>query len=79
MGPRESNQDTFHVDADLGLFMVADGMGGHNAGEVASRMAVDADEHFIRETHESGEMTWPFAFDPKRSMLAPTSRDTPIP
>ena len=70
MGPRESNQDTFHVDAELGLFMVADGMGGHNAGEVASRMAVEAVVSFIRETHESGDMTWPFAFDPKRSMLA---------
>ena len=69
-GPRESNQDTFHVATDLGLFMVADGMGGHNAGEVASRMAVDAVVHFIRETHECGDMTWPFAFDPKRSMLA---------
>jgi serine/threonine protein phosphatase PrpC len=52
------------------LFLVADGMGGHNAGEVASRMAVDAVVNFIRETHDGGEQTWPFAFDPKRSMLA---------
>jgi serine/threonine protein phosphatase PrpC len=52
------------------LFLVADGMGGHKAGEVASRMAVDAVVNFIRETHDGGEQTWPFAFDPKRSMLA---------
>jgi PPM family protein phosphatase len=45
-------------------------MGGHNAGDVASRMAVDAVVDFVRETHDEGELTWPFAFDPKRSMLA---------
>src|SRR5262249_20999373 len=38
--------------------------------EVASRLAVEAVVGFIRETHEGGELTWPFAFDPKRSMLA---------
>jgi len=58
------------VGTDVGLFVVADGMGGHNGGEVASRLAVEAVVGFIRETHEGGELTWPFAFDPKRSMLA---------
>ena len=70
IGPRASNQDAYFVGNDLGLFLVADGMGGHNAGEVASQMAVDAVVDFIRETHHSGELTWPFSFDPKRSMLA---------
>jgi protein phosphatase len=70
IGPRPSNQDAYFVSDDLGLFLVADGMGGHNAGEVASRMAVNAIVEFIKETHDSGEMTWPFGFDPKRSMLA---------
>jgi protein phosphatase len=38
---RKSNQDVFYVDDELGLYVVADGMGGHPAGEVASREAVD--------------------------------------
>jgi PPM family protein phosphatase len=37
---RESNEDSLFVDEHIGLFVVADGMGGHNAGEVASAMAV---------------------------------------
>ena len=39
---RLSNEDAFLVDNELGLYVVADGMGGHNAGEVASGEAVDA-------------------------------------
>jgi protein phosphatase len=38
---RASNEDAFAVDARLGLMVVADGMGGHAAGEVASQLAVD--------------------------------------
>jgi protein phosphatase len=38
---RTNNEDSAGADLELGLFVVADGMGGHAAGEVASRVAVD--------------------------------------
>ncbi|MDD5629368.1 MAG: Stp1/IreP family PP2C-type Ser/Thr phosphatase [Elusimicrobia bacterium] len=37
---RSNNEDSFGIDADLGLLVVADGMGGHNSGEVASELVV---------------------------------------
>ena len=46
-GSRHQNQDSFLADPELGLFVVADGMGGHNAGEVASELAVHEIAGFI--------------------------------
>lgn len=39
---RDHNEDNFGILKDLDLYMVADGMGGHNAGEVASKIAIDS-------------------------------------
>ncbi|MBW2490893.1 MAG: serine/threonine-protein phosphatase, partial [Deltaproteobacteria bacterium] len=38
---RELNEDSLFYDDGMGLYVVADGMGGHNAGEVASQLVVD--------------------------------------
>jgi len=46
---RKNNQDAILVDEEEGIFLLADGMGGHNAGEVASDLAVKVAYAFIRE------------------------------
>lgn len=68
---REENEDSYVSRQDLGLFMVADGMGGHAAGEVASRMAVQAVEAFVSDTRDADpNRTWPFPYDPEISLDA---------
>jgi serine/threonine protein phosphatase PrpC len=49
---RPTNEDCFAIHEELGLCVVADGMGGHNAGEVAARLAVDAVVDFVRARAE---------------------------
>lgn len=46
---RKNNEDNFSVEPDLGLLVVADGMGGHNSGEVASDLAVKTIVDFARK------------------------------
>jgi protein phosphatase len=66
---REGNEDAYCARADLGLYMVADGMGGHVAGEVASRLAVETVESFVSDTRDADpNRTWPFPYDPSVSL-----------
>ena len=50
---RKLNEDAFFVDDDLGLYVVADGMGGHAAGEIASQEAVDTVHGMVSRGHDA--------------------------
>jgi serine/threonine protein phosphatase PrpC len=54
---REHNEDTIATDTDVGLLVLADGMGGYNAGEVASGIAVKTITNLVREGLAREELT----------------------
>jgi protein phosphatase len=60
---RKSNEDSFISDPAIRLFAVADGMGGHDAGEVASHLAIDALTAFIRRSAAEADFSWPYGLD----------------
>ena len=60
---RKGNEDSLFLNPQQKLYVVADGMGGHAAGEVASRVAVDAINEFVTLTGGNEEITWPFGLD----------------
>jgi len=67
---RQRNEDSFVVNTEINLYLVADGMGGHNAGDVASSTAAKSIESFLLRSHEERELTWPFGIDPRMSFDA---------
>ncbi len=64
---RDHNEDSFCILPEHSLFIVADGMGGHRAGDVASKMATHAIAKFF-EASVGEDSTWPFSFDPNLSV-----------
>jgi serine/threonine protein phosphatase PrpC len=69
VGPvRTNNEDCAFSDDSLALYVVADGMGGHAAGEVAAHLAVEAIQDFIRRSQlPDDDITWPHGIDPTLS------------
>ena len=67
---RPENEDAFGSFAEHRLFIVADGMGGHNAGEVASAMAIDTVEGFFTSFHNDPRQVWPYGVDRALSLAA---------
>jgi len=60
---RAHNEDSFYLPESERLAIVADGMGGHASGEVASRLAVETISGFFKATQEEQQLTWPFKMD----------------
>jgi protein phosphatase len=60
---RTHNEDYFSLIEDEQLFLVADGMGGHASGEVASKMAAETIGEFYQRTRDDEDATWPYKMD----------------
>jgi protein phosphatase len=71
---RAHNEDSFYMPVDERLAIVADGMGGHASGEVASQMAVETVVEYFKATSEDQTLTWPFKVD--RGLMADKNRLT---
>jgi protein phosphatase len=60
---RDHNEDSFYLPSHERLAIVADGMGGHASGEVASRLAVETIAGHFQSTEDEQELTWPYKMD----------------
>jgi PPM family protein phosphatase len=56
------------MDPDLGLFVVADGMGGHRHGHLAAELACTTLRHYVESSRNPTDVTWPFGYNWKLSL-----------
>jgi serine/threonine protein phosphatase PrpC len=68
-GRRSNNEDAVCACPDLGLFVVADGLGGYDGGEIASALAIETIAELVRRTAGDADVTWPYKIDPARSII----------
>lgn len=64
---RNHNEDNYLLMPEENLFCVADGMGGHSSGEIASKIAVTEVSEFFKYTAKDRDITWPFKMDKNRN------------
>jgi serine/threonine protein phosphatase PrpC len=67
VGRRSHNEDAYVLRPELGLFVVADGLGGQAGGEVASKCVVDAFSEYGEQMLLDPKATWPEQLNPERS------------
>ena len=60
---RTNNEDRILLDPDLGLFVVADGMGGHRHGQMAAELACATLRHYMESSRSPGDVTWPYGYN----------------
>jgi protein phosphatase len=67
---RQLNEDDLFLDDALGLYLVADGMGGHRAGEIASKLVVETISNYVKDSKETGNNDRAMDYDETLSLEA---------